>query len=278
MNTLNEQIIFQMGLNLKKYQEIEQTLKNLISSSGQTISTSIRSDQDKLDMEAKSNYPGVWQGTLGGLWAALEQTQNFSDNPCDTSEHISDMVCLNMTYQIPLIALIKDRQQFEQQFKQIVSDRNAFIHPSTDTECFTEERLHSMRQAYRRAECFQKEYLDPLAERLRECLLYQLDQMIKFLNYWETHSEIEVCAFFDEVYQKCKRKDGWAVWQTVMREMRGEFLYPLEKLREKSSLGKDVPWHKVAKDIFPKWQFKEETTDKGGKRLLVKINNEIDFL
>ncbi|HFC6387813.1 TPA: hypothetical protein ACFNMI_000879 [Neisseria bacilliformis] len=67
MNTLNEQIIFQMGLNLKKYQEIEQTLKNLISSSGQTISTSIRSDQDKLDMEAKSNYPGVWQGTLGGF-------------------------------------------------------------------------------------------------------------------------------------------------------------------------------------------------------------------
>ena len=77
-------------------------------------------------MEAKSNYPGVWQGTLGGLWAALEQTQNFSDNPCDTSEHISD---LNMTYQIPLTALIEDRQQFEQQFKQIVSDRNAFIHP-----------------------------------------------------------------------------------------------------------------------------------------------------
>ena len=292
MNTLNEQIIFQMGLNLKKYQEIEQTLKNLISSSGQTISTSIRSDQDKLDMEAKSNYPGVWQGTLGGLWAALEQTQNFSDNPCDTSEHISD---LNMTYQIPLTALIEDRQQFEQQFKQIVSDRNAFIHPrrppraphprqivsdrnAFDTECFTEERLHSMRQAYRRAECFQKEYLDPLAERLRECLLYQLDQMIKLLNYWETHREIEVCAFFDEVYQKCKRKDGWADWQTVMQEMRGEFLYPLEKLREKSSLGKDVPWHKVAKDIFPKWQFKEETTDKGGKRLLVKINNEIDFL
>ena len=273
MNTLNEQIIFQMGLNLKKYQEIERTLKNLISSSGQTISTSIRSDQDKSDTEAKSNYPGVWRGTLGGLWAALEQTQNFSDNPCDTSEHI-----LNMTYQIPLIALIKDRQQFEQQFKQIVSDRNAFIHPSTDTECFTEERLHSMRQAYRRAECFQKEYLDPLAERLRECLLYQLDQMIKLLNYWETHSEIEVCAFFDEVYQKCKRKDGWADWSTVMREMRGEFLYPLEKLREKSSLEKNVPWHKVAKDIFPKWQFKEETTDKGGKRLLVKINNEIDFL
>ena len=51
-----------------------------------------------------------------------------------------------------------------------------------------------------------------------------------------------------------------------------------KNLGKKVHWEKNVPWHKVAKDIFPKWQFKEETTDKGGKQLLVKINNEIDVL
>ena len=85
MNLITEnkqdEITFQMGLNLRQYQEIEQIIKQLILISSQTfkVTSGINDDneifeQPKLDLW--SNRANLEKTTLGNLLAQLEHTQH----------------------------------------------------------------------------------------------------------------------------------------------------------------------------------------------------------
>ena len=85
MNLITEnkqdEITFQMGLNLRQYQEIEQIIKRLILVSSQTfkVTSGINDDneifeQPKLDLW--SNRANLETTTLGNLLAQLEHTQH----------------------------------------------------------------------------------------------------------------------------------------------------------------------------------------------------------
>lgn len=113
MNLITEnkqdEITFQMGLNLRQYQEIEQIIKRLILFSSQTFkaTSGINDDNEIFDQpkfDLWSNRANLERATLGNLLAQLEQTQhepNYKDH--DDNIHV---VQVSLDYHIPLIAFL----------------------------------------------------------------------------------------------------------------------------------------------------------------------------
>ena len=74
--------------------------------------------------------------------------------------------------------------------------------------------------------------------------------------------------------RKNKRSDNWAVWTILIQDMQKNHPDILMELRKESSFSsKNTTWTKIIQECYPRWQFMEEYTKKGGKRLLVKVDN-----
>lgn len=101
-----DEITFQMGLNLRQYQEIEQIIKRLILTSSQTLKTTswINDDNEVFDQpkfDLWSNQANLEKTTLGNLLAQLKQTQH-EPNYQEHNDNIHE-VQISFSYHIPLI-------------------------------------------------------------------------------------------------------------------------------------------------------------------------------
>lgn len=280
MNLITEnkqdEITFQMGLNLRQYQEIEQIIKRLILTSSQTFkATSWVNDENKIFDKPKfdlwSNRANLEKTTLGNLLAQLEQTQHEPNYQEHDDIHA---VQASFSYHIPLIAFF-DMDKFERDFKQIVADRNQFIHHFNSISKQDDDLLTHLKSMYQRAENFKQEHLIPCSEQLKKTIKNCLDKMIEIedmhINNW---SRLTASGIFEEIYHKNKRSNGWAVWAKLIQDIQKNHPNILIGLRKESSFSsKNTAWTKIIQECYPRWQFMEENTEKGGKRLLVKVDN-----
>lgn len=280
MNLITEnkqdEITFQMGLNLRQYQEIEQIIKRLILTSSQTFKAiswvnDVNETFDKPKLDIWSNRANLEKTTLGNLLAQLEQTQHEPNYQEHDDIHV---VQVSLSYHIPLIAFF-DMDKFERDFKQIVADRNQFIHHFNSISKQDDDLLTHLKSMYQRAEDFKQEHLIPCSEQLEKTIKNCLDKMIKIgdmhINNW---SRLTASGIFEEIYHKNKRSNGWAVWTKLIQDIQKNHPNILIGLRKESSFSsKNTAWTKIIQECYPRWQFMEENTEKGGKRLLVKVDN-----
>ena len=281
MNLITEnkqdEITFQMGLNLRQYQEIEQIIKRLILVSSQTFkaTSGINDDNEIFDQpkfDLWSNRANLERATLGNLLAQLEQTQhepNYKDH--DDNIHV---VQVSLDYHIPLIAFF-DIDKFERDFKQIVANRNQFIHHFDSISKQDDDLLTHLKSMYQRAESFKQEYLIPCSKQLKKIIENVIDESVKILgNYKNNWNRLNASGIFEETYHKNKRSNNWAVWAILIQDMQKNHPDILMGLRKESSFSsKNTTWTKIIQECYPRWQFMEEYTKKGGKRLLVKVDN-----
>ena len=270
-----DKLTYQMGLNLRKYQEIEQIFKRIISISSQTfyMKANIRQEVEP-ELNIWSNQANITKATLGNL---LPQLENTKDEPKYQDDHLedSDLIQASLSYHIPAVAFV-DKEKFALDFHQVVQDRNRFIHhfPNESDQNIVLEQLQ---QEYERAEKFKENHLVPCFKEVMKNIDFSFSEGAKlskliFLNF----GRLGAYELFDQIYQKYKRPDGWAVWVSMIQEMQKEHPDILSGLRKESSfLSKNTAWTKIVQEAYPNWQFREEDTLKGSKRLLVKVDNSL---
>lgn len=278
-SNIQDEITFQMGLNLRLYQEIEQIMKRLILTSSQTIQTTSLKNTQSQDftqpvLDVWSNRANLEKVTLGGLLTQLEKTDKGSSKNKDSQDVNGIQIALS--YDISLITFF-DMAEFEKDFKQIVFDRNQFIHHFESIASQDDELLDYLKDFYLRAKEFKDKHLIPCSEALKEHIIKAIDWQISMLrDYEQNHYRLIAYSHFDDIYQMHKRQDGWIIWSVLIQEMQKINPNILNGLRSESNfVGKHTPWTKIIQDIYPKWEFMEEDTAKGGKRLLVKVDNSI---
>ena len=165
---LKNKITFQMGLNLQKYQEIERILKYIISFSSVTVHiTHPTKSPNNLNPELNiwSDQEDITKATLGSLFAQLEKTEhepNYKDNFIDNPE----LTRISFSYHIPTVCFI-DKETFYLDFKQVVQDRNKFIH-NFPNEMHPKDVLCKLKEEYNRADRFQENHLRPCLNTLRK--------------------------------------------------------------------------------------------------------------
>lgn len=272
---LKNKITFQMGLNLQKYQEIERILKHIISFSSVTVHiTHPTKSPNNLNPELNiwSDQEDITKATLGSLFAQLEKTEhepNYKDNFIDNPE----LTRISFSYHIPTVCFI-DKETFYLDFKQVVQDRNKFIH-NFPNEMHPKDVLCKLKEEYNRADRFQENHLRPCLNTLRKRIDNLLPEIVKQgLIMISNYGRLNACDVLDEIYQKHKRKDGWALWTSIIQEMQKEHPLILSSLKQESSFdGKNIALYKIFQEAYPRWQFMQENLPKGTKRLLVKVDN-----
>ncbi|WP_049224157.1 hypothetical protein [Neisseria sicca] len=272
---LKNKITFQMGLNLQKYQEIERILKHIISFSSVTVHiTHPTKSPNNLNPELNiwSDQEDITKATLGSLFAQLEKTEhepNYKDNFIDNPE----LTRISFSYHIPTVCFI-DKETFYLDFKQVVQDRNKFIH-NFPNEMHPKDVLCKLEEEYNRADRFQENHLRPCLNTLRKRIDNLLPEIVKQgLIMISNYGRLSACDVLDEIYQKHKRKDGWALWTSIIQEMQKEHPLILSSLKQESSFdGKNIALYKIFQEAYPRWQFMQENLPKGTKRLLVKVDN-----
>lgn len=280
---IQDEITFQMGLNLREYQEIEQRIKNLIHISSQTLHViSQINDKNKIFGEPQidiwSNSANLEKTTLGNLFSQINLTEN--EPHYKKYQDDIDKIRCSFSYHIPLAEFF-NMAELEEDFKQIVLDRNQFIHHFYRIGQTDDEILNFLQESYQRVLQFKNKHLMHGSQRVEICIQNQIDDLFKGSTkyvklHFENWSRITAYSLFEAIYQKHKRKDDWAVWSVVMKEMQENHANILIVLRNESPfISKNTTWIKIVRDIFPKWQFKEEISIKGGKCLLVKMDNSV---
>ena len=272
---LQKKIIFQMGLNLQKYQEIERILKHIISISSRTahITYPTKSpNNSNPELNIWSDQEDITKATLGSLFAQLEKTEhepNYKDNFIDNPE----LTRISFSYHIPTVCFI-DKETFYLDFKQVVQDRNKFIH-NFPNEMHPKDVLCKLKEEYNRADRFQENHLRPCLNTLRKRIDNLLPEIVKQgLIMISNYGRLSACDVLDEIYHKHKRKDGWALWTSIIQEMQKEHPLILSSLKQESSFdGKNIALYKIFQEAYPRWQFMQEDLPKGTKRLLVKVDN-----
>lgn len=270
-----DKLTYQMGLNLRKYQEIEQIFKQIISISSQTFDMKKNINQ-KVEPKFNiwSNQANITKATLGNL---LPQLENTEGEPKYQDNHIEnpDLIQISFSYHIPAVVFV-DREKFALDFNQVVQDRNRFIHhfPNESDQNIVLEQLQ---QEYERAEKFKENHLVPCFNEVIKNIDFIIAEWIKHIKVFKINfGRLGAYKLFDQIYQKYKRPDGWAVWVSMIQEMQKEHPDILSGLRKESSfLSKNTAWTKIVQEAYPNWQFREEDTLKGSKRLLVKVDNSL---
>lgn len=264
----SDKVIYQMGLNTLRYQEIERIAKKLIELSDYTV-TSSHISKDKPIPISWSFNPSVntTKNTMGSLVSLLCDLQDVDENK-ESDDKDEFKISFKMSHGVI------DRQSIQNLFQKIIADRNNFTHhfenyyvdPNSDFNQSHEVVLKRLQFEYNDAGC--------LLEKLKSELKMKIDFIIEHMNLFSEVMTInQVANIFDEAYQSCKRSDGWAVWQQVMH-----YVYKtpntqtnIEELKKKKSL-------KTTKNmlmcVFPNWLFRDEPTE-NGTRVLVQVNNTL---
>ena len=158
-----DEITFQMGLNLRQYQEIEQIIKRLILNSSQTFKATSRLNDDNETFDLWSNRASLEKTTLGNLLFQLDQTKNEPKYKEHDDIHATQ---ISIHYHISLIDFF-NIDKFEDDFRQIIADKNQFIHHFDSISKQDDDLLTHLRSMYQRAENFKQEHLIPCSEQLK---------------------------------------------------------------------------------------------------------------
>lgn len=262
----SDKVIYQMGLNTLKYQEIERIAKKLIEFSDYTVS-SFPTFKDETTPISSSFTPSIdtTKKTMGSLVSLLCELQNTDEN--EQSEDSNDLkISFKMSHRVI------NRQGIQDLFQKVITARNNFTHhiesyysdPESNSKKSHDEVLNVLQLEYRDAEY--------LLEKLKNELVVKIDFIRDYMKLsFDIMAIDEVANFFDEAYQVCKRDDDWAVWQQVMNFVyeKPEAQKSIESLKKQRNIKSTK---NILELIFPKWLFREEPT-KNGSRILVKVDN-----
>lgn len=282
-SNIQDEITFQMGLNLREYQEIEQRIKHLIHISSQTLEVVLSIDDEnetfgEPQIDIWSNRASLEKITLGNLFSQVTQTGN--EPHYQEYQDDIDGIRYSFSHHIPLVTFF-NMAELEEDFKQIVLDRNRFIHHFHRIGQTDNEILNSLKEYHQRVLQFKNKHLMRGLRKVEECIYDRIDNLRQIGTEYvqisfENWNRLTAYPIFEEIYQQQKRKDGWALWSVVMQEMQKNHVNILTGLRDESLFtSKNTAWTKIIQGIYPEWQFKEETSAKGGKRLLVKVDNSV---
>lgn len=259
---LFQQIALQIGLNTLKYQEIEKNIKLLIKQSSQGFVVDFR---EQLAIDVRENAVSLNKITLGNLLLKLDEAKQDNIMPLPDTPGAQ---MLNVSYHVPPLAHA-EQAEWAAQFEQIVQARNQLIHHFEDTYAHdTQERIiQRLQQDFQAAEQFNQQ----IKQRLNEVKMQGLSTMIRGLEWYRTNLAMVAAALaFEQVYAACVRDDGWAVWTLMLSKMREQHADTLAQLKA------EYPQQNItdiAKQLYLNWQFSQETTAKGGTRVLVRVDN-----
>jgi len=208
---------------------------------------------------------------LGTLLQQIEKANKKKDIEEDIDEKNSDNndnVGTYFSYEIPII--FRDFDKFKEDFSQIVSQRNYLIHHFYMEDGYTLEKiLERLKQEYKLAENFIQNRLLPIAHNMNS-KLKRISQNME--SYFLNSERIIAYFIFLQIYEQNKRADNWIVLPTILQKIQKEYPSFLESLKEGSCYkGKKATWKNILHEAYPEWEFKEEITKKGGKRVLIKI-------
>lgn len=266
LSTPSDKIIYQVGLNALRYQEIERIAKRLVELSDYTV-TSSNISKDRHTPISWSFNPSVntTKNTMGSLVSLLCDLQDVDENK-ESDDKDEFKISFKMSHGVI------DRQRIQDLFQKIVTNRNNFTHhfenyydhSNSNSKKSHDEVLKRLEFEYNDAGC--------LLEKLKSELEMKIDFILEHMNlYSEVVTINQLSDYFEEAYQVCKRNDDWAVWQQVLH-----FVYKksgaqnsIESLKRQRNIKSTK---NILELIFPKWLFREEPT-KNGSRILVKVNN-----
>jgi hypothetical protein len=266
LRNIKDEVSYQMGVNLNQYKKIEYILKNLIRVSSKTVQLTKKGEPN-----IWSNRDNVAKSTLGTLLQQIEKANKKKDIEEDIDEKNSDNndnVGTYFSYEIPII--FRDFDKFKEDFSQIVSQRNYLIHHFYMEDGYTLEKiLERLKQEYKLAENFIQNRLLPIAHNMNS-KLKRISQNME--SYFLNSERIIAYFIFLQIYEQNKRADNWIVLPTILQKIQKEYPSFLESLKEGSCYkGKKATWKNILHEAYPEWEFKEEITKKGGKRVLIKI-------
>ena len=263
-----DKVIYQMGLNTLKYQEIEKIAKKLIEFSDYTVSSS-PTFKDKTTPISSSFAPSIdtTKKTMGSLVSLLCELQNTDEN--EQSEDSNDLkISFKMSHRVI------NRQGIQDLFQKVIAARNNFTHHIASY--YSDPESNSKKSHDVVLKILQLEYKDAeyLLEKLKNELVIKIDFIKEHIEFsLELMAINEIADLFEEAYQVCKRDDGWAIWQQViaLAYKNTEAQTSIENLKQQRNL-------KSTKDIlelvFPNWLFRDEPTKKGS-RILVQVDNTL---
>ena len=266
LRNIKNEVSYQMGVNLNQYKKIEYMLKSLIRVSSKTVQLTKEGEPN-----IWSNRDNVAKSTLGTLLQQIEKVNKKEDIEEDIDEKNSDNndnVRTSFSYEIPII--FPDFDKFKEDFSQIVSQRNYLIHHFYMEDGYTLEKiLERLKQEYKLAEDFIQNHLLPIAHNMNS-KLKRISQNME--SYFLNSERIIAYFIFLQIYEQNKRADNWIVLPTILQKIKKEYPSFLEFLKEGSCYkGKKATWKNILHEAYPEWEFKEEITKKGGKRVLIKI-------
>lgn len=262
----SDKIIYQVGLNMLKYQQIEKVAKNLVIFSDYTFGSSSTSEDEPISWFPLTPTINTTNTTMGGLIRLLCDIQSMDkDKEIEDSNEIK--ISIKMSHRVI------NRYEIETLFKKIVTDRNKLTHhfnyffsPNSRNMRADDEVLERLKNEYENAEY--------LLKKLQQELSTKIDFIIEYLKISSEAITInQVADVFDKAYQECRRNDGWAVWQQVISLV---YKTPnsktsIEDLKKKINRKQTKS---ALQFIFPNWQFSVEPTQ-NGSRVLVKVDNTI---
>lgn len=258
----NQDIILQVGYNTLKYQELETNIKKLIKQTSQGFVVDFR--QPEMGIALRENTVSLNKITLGNLFAKLDEAKQAHIMPNEQPEPQT----LNMSYHIPPFAA-DEQDKWASELEQIVAARNRLIHHFEEYYAHYQDvdLLIILQQEFAQAEQFNMQIL----QRLNEVTVQGLHSMIRGLEVYRANWVLVSAAVaFEQVWAACVRLDGWAVWTLILAKMREQHSEALQQLQE-AYPNENIT--QIVKQCYPNWRFSQETTDKGGVRVLVQVDN-----
>lgn len=266
LSSPSDKVIYQVGLNTLKYQEVEKFAKKIIELSDYTICSSPVSQEKPTPMSwSLTPSTDTTKKTMGSLVSLLCNIQSIDEN-----EDVEDSNEIKISFKMSHGVI--ERQRIQNLFQKVIVSRNSFTHHFEnyyfDSDSTIERKhevvLNNLQNEYRDAE--------NLLKKLKNELVMKIDLIKESLELsLELITINEIANFFEEAYQVYKREDGWAVWQQVIN-----FAYKIpetqpaiENLKKQRKLKSPKRLFEL---VFPDWVFREEPT-KNGVRILVKIDN-----
>ncbi len=262
LDSIKNEIYLKIGKNIILFQRIEFLLKFLISH--QSFSSEIK--EIKLTLEQQHQL--LEKTTLGKLinqFLGLEPTfKNINDN-----QNVDDTRAL-ISFEWKILVEPSSYEEKKKLLKLLVAERNDLVHHFYEKFDLTsidelEEANQYLDEQYRKIK-LEFENLQALTKFLIEVYQQELPNLVKIVML---QSSRLVQQLF-EIAEKKHRDDGWTILSEAERLIRQEAPEEIDMLK-KTFKQKSLKNLMIATELF---EFIEETTTKGGMRVLYRIKSE----
>ena len=176
----SDKIIYQVGLNMLKYRQIEGVSKNLIIFSNYTFGSPSTSKNEPISWSITSNI-NTTKMTMGGLISLLCDVQIMDEDIEDSNEI---KISIKMSHRVI------NRDRIEVLFKKVVTDRNNLTH---HFDYFLRTRDQEEESDNKVLERLQNQYDDAeyLLKQLQQELSAKLDFIEAYLSSFSLNGYLE---------------------------------------------------------------------------------------